>query len=86
MEYDLIMLRGHVPETFVVQHSDLTDRQGGKAIWPDKMPELPEMSVRSVATLILKRGMGYAEAQRMKERCERAWGKYGYGLNYTRLP
>jgi hypothetical protein len=37
-------------------------------------------------SLVLKRNMGYAEAQRMKERCEKAWGNMGYGLNYERLP
>lgn len=83
MEFDLILMAGL---GFTVQNRALTDRMGKLSIWPEKMPERNELTVWSIPTLVLKRGMGYAEAQRMKERCEKAWGKLGYGLNYERLP
>ncbi len=83
MEYDLILEQGR---GFAVWNRAVTDRMGVRVVWPERMPDRNEMVVFSTPTLVLKRRMGYAEAQRMKERCEKAWGKLGYGLNYERLP
>ncbi len=92
MEYDLLIEKvGLGPEqysfcSFKVQHRALTERQGDFEIWPAQMPELSDMSIRPIATLVLKRKLGFAEANRLKEACEKAWGKDARGLNYNFLP
>lgn len=88
MEYDLVIekVTHYGVCSFKVQHHDLTDRQRGFAIWPEQMPELSVMTIRPVATLVLKRKLGFAEANRLKEACEKAWGKDARGLNYNILP
>ena len=78
MQYDLIFV---LNKGFTVQNRILTNRS--IAVWPAKMLERTDLVPPS---LVLKRNIGYAEAQRMKERCEKAWGKMGYGLNYEQLP
>jgi len=82
--YDLILENYGFGGNFVVQNEILTEKTNF-AVWPKKMPSQP-VSVCGRAILVLKRKLGYAEAQRMKERCEAAWGAMGHGLNYDQLP
>lgn len=86
MEFDLILEQTQWEQRFVVQNRKLTDNYGNFAVWPARMPKRGELAICTIATLVLRREMGYAEAQRMKERCEQAWGITGIGLNYANLP
>lgn len=88
MEYDLVIERvtQYGPLSFKVQHRALTDRSGGYTVWPSRMIEPQGMSLYTVATLVLKRRLGFAEANRLKEACEKAWGENAQGLNYNILP
>jgi hypothetical protein len=88
MEYDLVIERvtQYGSLSFKVQHQTLTDRYGGYTVWPSKMIRSQGMSLYTVATLVLKRNLGFAEANRLKEACEKAWGTDAQGLNYNVLP
>ncbi len=82
--YDLVLKSTNSGNSFDVQHRNLT-RSSNPVIWP-KQVQRHGLSIFECTTLVLKSGLGYAEAQREKDRFEKAWGKSASGLNYISLP